>query len=124
MPCHDEYRRCPTSYLLTGVDEGLIDALALARALMYHLNHDQLREVADEILPIEVECAACHDHFQEMDIEYTSEDGQRHYCSSCVNQEDHLDDEDFDGDLDNGDFDEDNDSDDGVIIEDYSGDEA
>ena len=117
MPDSDLYRRCPFSYLLEGVDEGLVDALALARALMYHLNHDQLREVADEILPIEVECAACNQHWPETYIEYTSEDGQRQYCLHCVNQERHLNDEDFDGDLDNGDFD-------GVIIEDYSGDEA
>ena len=87
----DLYRRCPFSYAVAMADEHYVSYETLARAFMYHLSHDQIREVLeDNELSPRVECHACNDLFAESDGEdlEITDGGERFFCQSCIDNGD------------------------------------
>ena len=86
-----DYNNHPSHYLHESVDHGLVSWETIARAALYHLNGDQLREVADEVCPPNVECHGCNDYIHHQEVEeFETNEGTLVFCESCVNHGNHL----------------------------------
>ena len=87
----EDYRNYPRHYVIQEAEDGATNWETIARAALYHLDGDQLRDVADDCCPPNFECAGCDDLFHLDDLGHESEDDYRMYCHSCVSEGKHKD---------------------------------
>jgi len=87
MAIHNEHwRTSPGRYLYEQVEEGLLTWEQVARAFIYHCNHDQTREmIEDQDLEPRQDCEICHEYFSIDDLT-VEEHSEVVCCQSCLPQ--------------------------------------